>query len=266
MKNILLWCTAIAAAMIGISCSSTQQTAEENAAAGTAPKALTSQFKMLTINTQHNLKDKTDVKKFAEWVRSTGAELVAVQQITRATDSKPEFDSYTELMKRLDMRGTFAKARYYQGWDSGNALFCMYPLLQSKVYTLPTGKGRTRRALSFGVFEMGLKSIAFASTDLDDEDLSERVKQVYEILSIQKSLEETPIVVAGNFGESPKGKGPVKMLERYLCANSASEQTAGMEQHVYLPVNGKMKVISTEKKFNKNLNTNGLLVTVEVTQ
>jgi endonuclease/exonuclease/phosphatase family metal-dependent hydrolase len=266
MKNILLCSTAIVLAMIAISCSSTQQTVEDNAAVGTGPKALTNQFKMLTINTQHNLKDKTDVKKFAEWVRSTGAELVAVQQITRSTDSKPEFDSYTELLKRLDMRGTFAKARYFQGWDSGNALFCMYPLLQSNAYTLPTGKGKTRRSLAFGVFELGLKSMAFASTDLDEEDLSERVKQVYEILSIQKSLEESPIVVAGNFGESPKGKGPAKMLEKYLCANTAAEQTSGMEQHVYLPVNGKMKVISSEKKFNKNLNTNGLLVTVEVTQ
>lgn len=266
MKTIVLYLTAAVMALFAISCSTSQQASEENTSAGTVPKALTSQFKMLTINTQHQLKDKTDVKKFAEWVRSTGAELVAVQQITRATDSKPDFDSYTELLKRLDMRGTFAKARYFQGWDSGNALFCMYPLLQSNVYTLPTGKGRTRRSLSFGVFEMGLKSIAFASTDLDEEDLSERVKQVYEILSIQKSLEETPIVVAGNFGEAPKGKGPAKMLEKYLCANTATEQTAGMEQQVYLPVNGKMKVLSTEKKFNKNLNTNGLLVTVEVTQ
>lgn len=266
MKNILLVCAAIALALFYVSCSSTKQTTEDTAVIISAPKALTSQFKMLTINAQHNLKDKTDVKRFAEWVKSTGAELVAVQQIVRATDSKPEFDAYTELLKRLDMRGIFAKARYYQGWDSGNALFCMYPILQSNVYTLPTGKGRTRRSLAFGVFEMGLKSVAFASTDLDDEDLSERVKQVYEILSIQKSMEEFPIVIAGNFGESPRGKGPAKMLEKYLCANSVSEQTVGLGEHVYLPMNGKMKVISAEKSFNKNLNTNGLLVTVEVTQ
>lgn len=266
MKNIFIFTASVAAALFLFSCSSTQQSTGEAADLSAAPKALTSQFKMLTINTQHGLKDKSDVKKFADWVRSTGAELVAVQQIIRATDSKPDFDSYTELLKRLDMRGTFAKARYYQGWDSGNALFCMYPILQSNGYTLPTGKGKTRRSLAFGVFEMGLRSVAFASTDLDEEDLSERVKQIYEILSIQKSLSEFPIVVAGNFGESPKGKGPSKMLEKYLCANTLSEQTSGLSQHVYLPMNGKMKVISSEKTFNKNLNTSGLLVTVEVTQ
>jgi endonuclease/exonuclease/phosphatase family metal-dependent hydrolase len=264
MKNTVMKFAALVLALFAFSCSSSEKTAEGT---GELKKSvLTNQFKMLSINAQHGLKDKTEVKRFAEWVRSTGAELVAVQQIIRATDSKPEFDAYTELLKRLDMRGTFAKARYFQGWDSGNALFCMYPLLQSNAYMLPTGKGRTRRSLSFGVFEMGLKPIAFASTDLDGDDLSERVKQVYEILAIQKSMEEYPIVVAGNFGESSKGKAPAKMLERYRCANSAAEQTAGMEQHVYLPSNAKMTVVASEKVQYKSLNANGILVTVEVTQ
>lgn len=264
MKTILLNITAVGLALCAFSCSSSEKAAEGT---GEFKKAvLTNQFKMLSINAQHGLKDKTDVKRFAEWVKSTGAELVAVQQIIRATDSKPDFDAYTELLKRLDMRGTFAKARYFQGWDSGNALFCMYPMLQSNVYMLPTGKGRTRRSLSFGVFEMGLKPIAFASTDLDGDDLSERVKQVYEILAIQKSMEEYPIVIAGNFGESSKGKASAKMLERYRCANAAAEQTTGMEQHVYLPSNGKMTVVASEKVQYKSLNANGILVTVEVTQ
>jgi endonuclease/exonuclease/phosphatase family metal-dependent hydrolase len=263
MKNILFIAAAAMLALFALSCASSEKSTEGTAA---APAAITNQFKMLSINTQHGLKDKTEVKRFAEWVKSTGAELVAVQQIIRATDSKPDFDCYTELLKRLDMRGTFAKARYYQGWDSGNALFCLYPMLQSNAYTLPTGKGKTRRSLSFGVFEMGLKPMAFASTDLDGEDLSERVKQVYEILAIQNSMEEYPIVVTGTFGESFKGKAPAKMLERYFCANGTSDQTAGLDQHVYLPVNGKMKVISSEKVRYKSFNTTGILVTVEVTQ
>lgn len=266
MKKSLLAIIVIAIAGHFSSCTSSQPGADATGELKGPPKALTNQIKMLSVNAQHGLKDKTDIKHFAEWVKSTGAELVAVQEIIRATDSKPEFDAFNELLKSLDMRGTFAKARYFQGWDSGNALFCMYPLLQSNTYMLPTGKGKTRRSLSFGVFEMGLKPMAFASTDLDGDDLGERVKQVYEIFSIQKSMEEYPMIVAGNFGESPKGKAPAKMMEKYICANTAAEQTSGMEQHVYLPSNGKLKVISSEKVHNKSLNTTGLLVTVEVTQ
>lgn len=266
MKRIILCSITVLIALFFASCSSSEKAADASGDLKGSAKALTNQFKMLSINAQHGLKDKSDVKKFAEWVKATGAELVAVQQIIRATESKPEYDAFTELLKYLDMRGTFAKARYYQGWDSGNALFCMYPLLQSNAYVLPTGKGKTRRSMSFGVFEMGLKPMAFASTDLDDEDLSERVKQVYEILSIQKSVEEYPMIIAGYFGETSKGKAPAKMSEKYICVNNAAEQTSGILEHVYLPSNGKVKVISSEKVQYKTLNATGILVTLEVTQ
>ncbi len=221
---------------------------------------------MLSINVHHGLKDKSDVKQFADWIKSTGAEVVAVQQVERATESKPGFDAYSELLKRLDMRGTFAKARYFQGWDSGNSLFCMYPLLQSNGFTLPTGKGKVRRSMSFGVFEMGLGSLAFGSADLDEEELAERVKQVYEILSIQKTMKEFPMIIGCNIGESPKGKAAAKMAENYSCANNANEQTVGLDQHIYIPSNGKMKVILSEKKQFDELNVTGILVTLEVTQ
>lgn len=262
-KHTLL---GITLAFLLLSCSGSKDATDATGELKGPPKPLSATFKMLSINLGHGLQGKSDVKKFAEWVKTTGAEVVAVQQIERATQSKPGFDAHEELLKRLDMRGTFAKARYYQGWDSGNSLFCMYPMLQSSVFNLPVGKGKARRSLSFAVFELGLKSVAFASTDLDDEDLSERVKQVREIFSIQKSMEEYPIVVAGNFGESVKGKAAAAMLEKYASANTLSETLNGTEQHVYIPLEKKMNVVSAEKVIYKPLKQSGVLVTVEVVQ
>lgn len=263
MKIFSLLCAACA--LLLASCSGSKETDAAGGLKG-PPKAITSAFKMLSINLAHGLQDKSDVKQFTDWVKSTGAEVVAVQQIERATESKPGFDAYEELLKRTDMRGTFAKARYFKGWDSGNALLCLYPMMQSNVYALPVGKGKARRSLSFAVFELGLKSVAFASTDLDDEDLSERMKQIREIFSIQKSMEEYPIVVAGNFGESVKGKASATMLERYASANTVTDQLTGAEQHVYVPLEKKMNVVAAEKVVYKPLNQTGVLVTVEVVQ
>lgn len=164
------------------------------------------------------------------------------------------------------MRGTFAKARYYKGWDSGNALFCMYPMMQSNVYALPVGKGKVRRSLSFAVFELGLKTVAFASTDLDGEDLSERQRQIREIFTIQKSMEEYPIIVAGNFGETVKGKASATMLEKYASANTTTDQLLTAEQHVFVPLEKKMNILGAEKAVYKPLNQTGVLVTVEVVQ
>ncbi|MEW5797926.1 MAG: hypothetical protein AB1728_02860 [Bacteroidota bacterium] len=263
MNKQLLLCGVLA--ILFLSCSGSKEAGTDGELKG-PPKPITSVFKMLSINLAHGLQDKSDVKKFSDWVKTTGAEVVAVQQIERATESKPGFDAYEELLKKLDMRGTFAKARYFKGWDSGNALFCMYPMMQSNVYALPVGKGKVRRSLSFAVFELGLKSVAFASTDLDDEDLSERLKQVREIFSIQKSMEEYPIVVAGNFGESVKGKASATMMEKYSSTNAITDQLSSAEQHVFVPLEKKMNVIAAEKVVYKPLNQTGVLVTVEVVQ
>jgi len=261
-----LFSISVLAIVLLSSCAGPKEVSETPGELKGPPKPLTSSFKMLSINVAHGLNDKTDVKKFANWVKATGAEVVAIQQIVRATDSKPGFDPYEELRKLLDMRGTFAKARYYQGWDSGNALFCLYPMMQSNGYPLPTSKGKVRRSLSFAVFELGLKSVAFASTDLDEDDSSERMKQVREIFAIQKSMEEYPMIVAGNFGEAMNGKASSQMRERYICANTASESLNGIEQQVYIPMNKKMNVLSAEKVYYKPFNQSGLLVTVEVVQ
>lgn len=263
MNKHLLFC-GVLALLVG-SCSGSKEADTDGELKG-PPKPITSAFKMLSINLAHGLQDKTDVRKFADWVKTTGAEVVAVQQIVRATDSKPGFDAHEELLKKLEMRGTFAKARYFKGWDSGNALYCIYPMMQSNAYTLPVGKGKVRRSLSFAVFELGLKAVAFASTDLDDEDQSERIKQIREILSIQRSMEEYPIVVAGNFGESVKGKGSATMQERYASTNATSDQLSAAEQHVFVPLEKKMNILSAEKVVYKPLNQTGVLVTVEVVQ
>ena len=253
-------------ALLFISCSSTKDATMDADKFKGASAPITSTVKILSINLAHSLQDKTDVKQFADWVKTTGAEVVAVQQITRPRESQQGFDSYRELLSRLDMRGTFAKARYFQGWDSGNALLSMYPLLQSNTYSLPVGKGKVRRSLSFGVFELGLKPVAFASTDLDDADSDERLKQVREIFSIQKSLEEFPIIVSGNFGERSNGQSSSAMTAQYHASHSASDQLSVVTQHVYVPQQKKMTILSAEKAVYAPLNQNGVIVTVQIEQ
>ncbi len=224
----------------------------------------TSTFKMLSINIKHQLQDKTDVKKFSDWAKSVGAEVIAVQQIYRPTDSKPGFDPVQELAKKLDMRSFFGKARYYQGWDSGNALFSLYPIQQTNIFLLPVGKGKVRRSLTFGVIDTGMQGIGFGSTELDDAELAERIKQSYEIMSIAESMKEYPIVVAGSFGENAQGKTTNKMNEKFSVCNLLNENAVSLEQHVYTLKNSKIKPISSEKvSFG---NSDGIVVTLEIQQ
>ncbi|MDD8017742.1 MAG: hypothetical protein PHP42_05175 [Bacteroidota bacterium] len=248
------------------SCSSTKETTEPDAAKLKVTKPLTSTFKFLSINTLHQLQDSAEVKKFARWVNSTGAEVVAIQQIERATETKPGFDAVAKLARQLDMRSFFGKARYFKGWDSGNALFSSYPINQTQLYQLPVGKGKVRRSLAFGLVDLGLKQLGFCSTELDDENLTERMKQASEISSVTESLKDYPVVVAGNFGETAEGKTVETMIKKFSLVNTVNDETKNINEHVYIPINGKLKIVSAEKLQYAAFHSTGVLVTIEIIQ
>lgn len=264
MQKIFLHFTAILISIFLISCSSSKDTTEQPNGELFKKTTPVGTVKLLSISTNHLLQDKADVKKFAEWVKTTGAEVISIQQIERPTETKPGFDAVQELAKRLDMRMYFGKARYFQGWDSGNALFSIYPIQQANTFALPTGKGRIRRALSYGVIDAGVRAIAFGSTELDEEILSERIKQVFEIFSIAESVKEYPVVVCGLFNESAKGKTTMRMNEKFTAVNTLNDETLAFDQHVYIQTNSKVHPVNVEKiKFN---GINGILSTLEIQQ
>ncbi len=263
-QSIILFACACAASLIMLSCSGPKETADANIVKEAKP--LTSTFKILSINTAHQIQDANDVKKFAQWAKATGADVITVQQIERATEAKPGFDAVSEVAKKLDMRFQFGKARYFKGWDSGNALFSLYPIQQSSVFSLPVGKGKVRRSFAYGVVDLGLKQIGFGSTELDEESESERLKQASEIFSISESMKEYPVVIGGVFGEPSSGKAAAKMLEKFFLANSSVDDLKNLDEHVYVPATPKFNIVSAAKvKFN-DVNLAGLLVTVEIIQ
>jgi endonuclease/exonuclease/phosphatase family metal-dependent hydrolase len=230
-----------------------------------AKKELTTTFKILSLNVRHTLKEKSDVRKLTKFIKTSGAEIVTVQQIERPAEGKTGFDAVKELAKQTEMYDFFGKARFLEGFDSGNALLSIYPVRQTSVRSLPVEQGKVRRSLAFGVVDVGLREIGVASTELDDQSASERLAQAEEIYSIAQSLSDVPLVVCGEFGESFSGKASAKMAERFNSANSLQEAAKTTQQHVYSIKNPKIEPLSVEKlKFSGSFDA--LLVTVRVTQ
>jgi endonuclease/exonuclease/phosphatase family metal-dependent hydrolase len=230
-----------------------------------AKKELTTTFKILSLNVRHTLKEKSDVRKLTKFIKSSGAEIVTLQQIERPAEGKTGFDAVKELAKQTEMYDYFGKARFLEGFDSGNALLSIYPVKQTSVRSLPVEKGKVRRSLAFGVVDVGLREVGVASTELDDQSASERLAQVEEIFSIAQSLSDVPLVVCGEFGESLSGKASAKMAERFNAANSLQEADKTSQQHVYAIKNPKIEPLSIEKlKFSGSFDA--LLVTMRVTQ
>ncbi len=242
MKIFLIYISIIIVNTVFISCTSTQEATQQQEISQQEPqKKYTSAVKILSINTLHLLQDKTDVEKFAIWLKSTEAEIITLQQIERPTEGKSGFNAAAELAKAMDMRFTFGKARYYKGFDSGNMVLSMYPLQQSNTFSLPVGKGKVRRGFTYGVFDIGVKSICVASTELDEDSESERTKQVKEILSLSKSLSDFPLVIGGSFYENEKGKSVQKMQEKCVGVQNSI-------QHIYAIKDTSIQIQPLEKK------------------
>ena len=228
-------------------------------------KPLSSTFKILSVNVRHTLKGKSDTRKLAKLIKSTGADIVAVQQIERPEEGKTDFDAVLELAKQAEMYDFFGKARYFEGFDSGNAIFSTYPVKQTVVQPLPVEEGKVRRSLAFGVIDVGLKEVGVSSTELDEESSSDRVHEAEEIISIAQSYDSLPIIVCGNFCESVSGKAATKMQERFTAANSLQDSTQKSEQQVYAIKDQKIEPLTIEKvKFGDT--GYALLVTIQVTQ
>ncbi len=244
------------------SCSSSKETGVPTTG---EKKAFTSTFKILSLNLRHTLKDHSGVLKLSRQIKSSGAEIVAVQQIEQPAEGKSGFDAVKEFAKLTEMYQFFGKARYLDGFDSGNALFSMYPVRQTAVASLPVGKGKVRRSLAFGIIDVGVKSVGVGSTELDDQSSSERVSQAQEIHSIAQTYTEVPLVVCGNFWEPLSGKAAQKMQERFVAANALQETTVSNDEHIYAGKGQKLEPLSVEKiKFAGGIE--GVLVTIQVTQ
>ena len=66
-------------------------------------KPLTTTFKILSVNVRHTLKAKSDVRRLAKIIKSTGADIVAIQQIEKPQEGKTDFDAVQELAKQTEM-------------------------------------------------------------------------------------------------------------------------------------------------------------------
>ena len=262
VKTFAFPTVVIVAAFIINSCSTPKETTAPPSAGS---KPLIATFKILSVNARHTLKGKSDVRRLTKIIKSSGADIVAIQQIERPQEGNSDFDAVQELAKQTEMYNFFGKARYYEGFDSGNALFSTYPVKQTVVQPLPVEEGKVRRSLAFGVIDVGLKEVGVSSTELDDESSSMRVSESQAIISIARSYDNVPVIVCGNFCESLSGRAASKMQEQFFAANALQESTQKSWQQVYAMKNQKLAPLAVEKmKFGDS--GEALLVTMQVTQ
>jgi len=95
------------------------------------------------VNARHTLKEKSDVRKLAKLIKSTEAEIVAVQQIEKPQEGNDGFDAIKELAKQAEMYNFFGKARFFEGFDSGKCAPEYVSDERDIVHELPAARGKS---------------------------------------------------------------------------------------------------------------------------
>jgi endonuclease/exonuclease/phosphatase family metal-dependent hydrolase len=271
MKNARLQHASIiiVVSLLFASCAGPKETAPSQAGSSAPPaavekKQLSDSLRILSINTLHALNDASSVKRFASWVKSFAPDVVAVQQIDRPMEGKKDFDAVRELARQLEMNQFFGVARYYKGFDSGNAVFSVYPIKQSTVEPLPVSKGKVRRSLAYTVIDAGLQCVGFASTEVDDQSSGERRKQAQELVSMLPQFVDFPFVLCGEFYEGASSAASVVLKEKYVSANDVGVSPVPGTQHLYAVAGSTVKPVEVQKIVNKDIHSDAIIVKLRI--
>ncbi|MDE3057194.1 MAG: endonuclease/exonuclease/phosphatase family protein [Bacteroidota bacterium] len=258
--DTLLIVAATAAAFFLFSCSAIKETAVKTA----PPKPAVSTFKIMSLNTDHALQSRNDVKRFVQWMKKIAPDVIALQQIDVPLEGKEGFDEPAEVAKQAEMYQLFGMARYWYGKNSGNAVLSTYPIASPRVEALPAGKAKVRRSLVYGVVDLGVRSVAFASTELDDQSPSERERQVKAILHVAQRDSEFPLVVCGIFNESASGQAASTMMKQFSLVNLLDGALGKTEQQIYSVPDSVLKPVSVERISYSGTHTDAVVATFEI--
>jgi endonuclease/exonuclease/phosphatase family metal-dependent hydrolase len=182
-------------------------------------------LRVLTYNTHHGegVDGKLDLGRIAALVVDSGADVVAVQEVDVGTERTGRVDQSAEYRRLTGLEGRFGKAIDFQGGAYGQMLLSRWPIADFAVHRLPNPRGREQRiAVSARIRPPDRPAFRFVGVHLDaTRDDSDRWLQVESLLSAFGSLEE-PVVLAGDFNDTPESRVMRRALGRWSDASAGS--------------------------------------------
>lgn len=194
------------------------------AVAGCGPSPV--RVRVLTYNIHHGqgVDGKFDLERLAAVIVRCDPDLVALQEVDRATGRSSGVDQAAELGRLTGMKSVFGKAMDYDGGAYGEAILTRLDLVETRNHALPHSPEREpRAALTVRVRLDSGDEITFAGTHLDHlPDESDRIAQVQrinEVLAIDRAM---PTILAGDLNAVP-GSRPMELLRQHWVDSAADD-------------------------------------------
>ena len=216
MRNVLISLILSLALMAGCS--------------GSRTAAVGQTIRVMTYNIHHGegLDGKVDIGRIARVIRDARADIVALQEVDRGVERTKKIDIMTLLADQTGLTYAFGKNIDYQGGEYGNGILTRFPILEEKNLHYQMIREGEQRGLLQLVLEAQGEEFVFMNTHIDYRgDDTERIMNVAEIRSAAQGHETRPVIVCGDFNDTPGSRTVELMKKDFLDA--WEEAGAGME-------------------------------------
>jgi endonuclease/exonuclease/phosphatase family metal-dependent hydrolase len=203
------------------------QTKASAPAAPPAPSApTTTTLRVMHWNTHHGgygTDNKYDTDRLASWIAKENPDVVSLNEIEKKTGwgNEDQPAKYKALLEQKTGHPWYMVwAQEYGQWDAagkGNLILSRYPWTSSTRYLL-----NHTRTVALGQIVVNGRNITFASTHLDPDSGSYRLKQAQELLPWETNFAENRILV-GDMNAQPTSSEMAVVKKTYADAWSTAK-------------------------------------------
>lgn len=190
------------------------------ASRGSAPAPL--QVLVYNIHAGKDVAGVHNLERVADAVRTSGADLVLLQEVDRRTERSGREDQLATLERLTGMHGAYGRTIDYQGGEYGIAVLSRWPILADTLHPLrvapppePTGRPYEERGALHAVVDApgGRMHVVTTHLDASSNDFF-RLQQVSGVRELARRLERTGerVLVGGDFNAVPESPVIARML------------------------------------------------------
>lgn len=187
-------------------------------------------IRVLTYNIHHGegMDGKVDIERIAKVITDSKADIVALQEVDRGVERTKKIDIMTMLADLTGMTYAFGKNIDYQGGDYGNGVLTKFPILQEQNLHYKMIRTGEQRGLLQLLLEIKGEEVVFMNTHIDyREDNTERISNVKETHAAAEHYAPRPVIVCGDFNDTPESRTITLMKERFIDSWGASDTGSG---------------------------------------
>ena len=173
------------------------------------PGAAARTFRVMTFNIHHGegLDGKVDLPRIAALIQNERVDLVALQEVDKGVQRTARQDLPAELATLTGMTCLFSNNCHYQGGEYGNAVLTRFPVLSATNSHYQMLRTNEQRGLLQLTLEIHGRQCVLMNTHIDYRgDDTERLLNVREIQSLAGRYTGMPIILCGDFNDTPDSR------------------------------------------------------------